>query len=112
MGGGVPGQDWAFSSPTLRAWGECAFECVCWESVPVRERTRVCVCVCVCTPKGRHVTRNMSENTGVSVGGTAFAFFFNQKLNIFLFVFFSSLFLDCECCEFLFWFLYSLLKNH
>ena len=75
-------------------------------------RVYVCVCVCVCTPKGRHVTRNMSENTGVSVGGTAFAFFFNQKLNIFLFVFFSSLFLDCECCEFLFWFLYSLLKNH
>ena len=36
----------------------------------------MCVCVCVCTPKGRHVTRNMSENTGVSVGGTAFAFFF------------------------------------
>ena len=86
MGGGVPGQDWAFSSLTLRAWAECVFECVCWESVPVRERTRVCVC----TPKGRHVTRNMSENTGVSVGGTAFAFFFNQKLNIFLFVFFFS----------------------
>ena len=57
--GGAPGRDWASSSFTLRAWGECAFECMCWESAPVWEC--VCVCVCVCTPKGRHVTRNMSE---------------------------------------------------
>ena len=63
---------------------------VCAGRVCLFGSARGCVCVCVCTPKGRHVTRNMSENTGVSVGGTAFAFFFNQKLNIFLFVCFFS----------------------
>ena len=49
---------------------------VCAGRVCLFGSARVYVCVCVCTPKGRHVTRNMSENTGVSVGGTAFAFFF------------------------------------